>query len=263
MNLEPLPLNGEELDWLDQFLLDHIDDETDTEGKNEGVLNVSELDGFLTALVSGPAVVPPSRWLPVVWGDFEPEWKNEKEFEAVFMLLIRHINGITAALMEQPEDFEPLFVERVVEGKTYSIIDEWCEGYVQGVKLTADLWGAGGRGMEVLLMPIRAFTSETDWRAHELSSDVEIENLNHAITCNVREIHAGWLVRHEAYAPSSVLVHRAALRVGRNDPCPLRKWQEIQEMLSALTWLTVSRPRRFSAVNGLRSVRHRQDTRLA
>lgn len=219
MNFESTPLNDEELDWLDQFLLDRIDDDTDTEGKNEGVLDVSELDGLLTALVSGPVVVHPSRWLPVVWGDFEPEWKNVKEFEAVLTLLIRHMNGIAAALMTQPEDFEPLFLERVVEGKTYAIVDEWCEGYVQGVNLTADLWGAGGLEMEVLLMPIRAFTSETDWRAHELS-DVEIENLHDAITHNVREIHAYWLARREADAPSSAPVRRTEPSVGRNDPCP-------------------------------------------
>jgi uncharacterized protein len=44
MNLEPTPLNDEELDWLDQFLLDRVDDEADTEGRNEGVLDVSELE---------------------------------------------------------------------------------------------------------------------------------------------------------------------------------------------------------------------------
>lgn len=220
MNLEPLPLNDEELDWLDQFLLDRIDDDTVTEGKNEGVLDISELDGFMTALVSGPVVVPPSRWLPVVWGDFEPEWKNPQEFEAVFTLLIRHMNGIVSSLMEQPGDFEPLFLERVVEGKTYTIVDEWCEGYVQGVNLTADLWGAGGLEMEIMLIPMRAFTSETDWRGHELSSDVEIENLYQAIARNVREIHTYWLARREADAPSFVPVRRAAPSAGRNAPCP-------------------------------------------
>jgi uncharacterized protein len=229
MNFEPTPLNDEELDWLDQFLLDRIDEDADTEGKNEGVLDVSELDGFLAALVSGPAVVPPSRWVPVVWGDFEPEWKNAKEFEAVFTLLIRHMNGIAATLMEQPEEFEPLFRERVVEGKTYTIVDEWCAGYVQGVKLTADLWGAGGLEMAALLMPIRAFTSETDWRAHELSSDVEIENLQNAITRNVREIHAYWLARREAYPPSSAPVHRTELSVGRNDPCPCGSGKKLKK----------------------------------
>lgn len=220
MNFESTPLNDEELDWLDQFLLDRIDDDTETEGRNEGILNVSVLDGLLTALVSGAVVVPPSRWLPVVWGDFEPEWKNAQEFEAVFALLIRHMNGIAIMLMEQPEAFEPLFLERVVEGKTYTIVDEWCEGYMLGVKLTADLWDAEALAMRLMLMPIRAFTSETDWRGHELSSDVEIENLHNAITRNVREIHAYWLARREAYAPSSAPVCRTEPSVGRNDPCP-------------------------------------------
>ena len=187
-------------------------------GKNEGVLNASELDGLLTALVSGPVVTHPSRWLPVVWGDFEPKWKNAKEFEAVLALLIRHMNGIAATLMTQPEDFEPLFLECVVEDKTYTIVDEWCEDHVQGVNLTAGQWDAGGQEMEVLLVPIRAFTRETDWRAHELS-DVEIENLHDAITHNVRELHAYWLARREADAPSSAPVRRTAPSVGRNDPC--------------------------------------------
>lgn len=220
MNFESAPLKDEELDWLDQFLLDRIDDDADTEGKNEGVLNVSELDGLLTALVSGPVVVPPSRWLPVVWGDFEPEWKNAQEFEAVFTMLIRHMNGIATALMTQPEDFELLFLERTVGGKTYTIVDEWCEGYMQGVKLTADLWKVEDLEMKLMLMPIRAFTSETDWRGHELSTNAEIENLQKAITRNVREIHAYWLARRDAYAPPSTPVRRSEPSVGRNDPCP-------------------------------------------
>lgn len=214
------PLNDEELDRLDRFLLDRVDEDAVTEGKNEGVLDISQLDGLLTAVVSGPVTVPPSRWLPVVWGDFEPEWKNEKEFETVFTLLIRHMNGIASALMQQPEDFEPLFLKRVVESKTYTIVDEWCEGYMQGVKLTADLWQAEGLTMELMLMPIRAFTSETEWRGHDLSSHAEIENLQNAIIRNVREIHAYWLARREAHAPSSTPFRRAEPSVGRNDPCP-------------------------------------------
>jgi uncharacterized protein len=130
------------------------------------------------------------------------------------------MNGIAATLMTQPEDFEPLFRERVVEGKTYTIVDDWCEGYVHGVELTADLWEAEGMTMKLLLAPIRAFTSETDWRGHELSSDDEIENLQNAISRNVREIHAYWLARREAYAPSSAPFRRTEPSVGRNDPCP-------------------------------------------
>lgn len=49
------PLDGEELVRLDEFLLNRIDDEAGDRiaaaGGDEGILDVSELDGFLTALV--------------------------------------------------------------------------------------------------------------------------------------------------------------------------------------------------------------------
>ena len=98
-------LNEAEIDRLDRFLLDCIDEDADTDGKDEGVLDISELDGFFTALVSGPVMIQPSRWLPVVWGDFEPTWESTEDFEDVISLMIRHMNGIAATLMEQPEDF--------------------------------------------------------------------------------------------------------------------------------------------------------------
>ena len=58
------PLNDEEIDRLDRFLLDRIDDEADTEDKDEGVLDISELDGFFTALVSGPVIFRPRAGCP-------------------------------------------------------------------------------------------------------------------------------------------------------------------------------------------------------
>lgn len=64
--LRTFQLNEEEIERLDQFLLDRIDEDAGTEGKDEGVLDISELDGFFTAFVNGPVVIPPSRWLPAV-----------------------------------------------------------------------------------------------------------------------------------------------------------------------------------------------------
>ncbi|MHB8745249.1 MAG: UPF0149 family protein [Gammaproteobacteria bacterium] len=213
------PLTEAELDQLGRLLLDRIDDDADTDGKDEGVLDVSELDGFLTAIVSGPVTVPPSRWVPAMWGDFEPAWENPQDFETLFSLLMRHMNGIVEMLMAQPADFEPMFAERDVKGKTYTIVDEWCQGYMRGVALTADQWSTDSSEMTILLAPIRAFTSETAWRAHDLSA-TETENIQNAITPNVRAIHAYWLARRAHQAPSAAPAQRVAPRVGRNDPCP-------------------------------------------
>ena len=57
------PLDDFEYDELDGFLLALDSD--------RAVQNMSELDGFVTAIVSGPEYVAPSEWLPVLWGGGE------------------------------------------------------------------------------------------------------------------------------------------------------------------------------------------------
>ena len=106
------PLDDDEIAWLGEFLLDRIDDDADTGDRDEGILDISELDGFLTAVVSGPVTVLPSQWIPQVWGDFEPVWEREQDVQKVMTLLMRHMNAIAVMLKEQPEDFEPIFLER-------------------------------------------------------------------------------------------------------------------------------------------------------
>jgi len=213
------PLTDEECDRLDRFLLDRIDEEADTLGKDEGVLDISELDGMFTALVSSPISTVPSRWLPVVWGDFEPVWDSQEEFEEILTLMIRHMNAIAHLLMEYPEEFEPMFLEREVESNTYTIVDEWCDGYVRGVELSEEGWHTSAEDLADLLAPIFAFTEKTKWRGHDLNDD-ERASIRQAIAPNVRKIHAYWLARRAEYAPVAQQVRRTAPRVGRNDPCP-------------------------------------------
>jgi uncharacterized protein len=121
--------------------------------------------------------------------------------------------------MDFPQDYEPLFLEREVEGVSYTIVDEWCEGYLRGVELARDDWSAGGEEMADLLAPIYAFTTKTKWRGHDLSDD-EREIARQAIVPNVRKIHAYWLARRADHAPVTQPVRRSMPRVGRNDPCP-------------------------------------------
>ncbi|MBF8269490.1 MAG: hypothetical protein HW386_1199 [Gammaproteobacteria bacterium] len=212
-------LSDAEIEQLDNFLLGRIDADDDTEDKDEGVLSISELDGLFTALVSGPDAIQPSQWLPVVWGDFEPVWESMQDSERVLGLMMRHMNSIAAMLREQPDNFEPLFMERVVADQSYTIVDEWCEGYSRGVELAAPLWEAGGREMNILLTPILAFASQTDWRGHDFVTD-EIEILQNAITPNVRLIHAYWRAWRDESATAPQPERSVEHSVGRNDLCP-------------------------------------------
>ena len=220
MNTNQEYISDDDLDYLDDFLLDRIDENADTEGKDEGILGVSDLDGFLMAVVSGPNLIPPSQWLPAVWGDFEPVWESEKEAQKVMMLMIDIMNSTASTLMESAEEFQPLFNERIVDGKTYTIVDEWCEGYMRGVSLAQTLWDSAGLEMQILLTPIMGFTESTDWQAHDFPNENEVANVRNAITPNAQAIHAYWLQRRADFKPSVSTVRRESPRIGRNDPCP-------------------------------------------
>jgi len=195
LNLDT-PLNDEELHVLDRFLLNRFEDDTYAEDKDEGVLGISELDGMFTAIVSGPELVELSVWLPAVWGDFEPEWENPEDATAIMTLMIRHMNGIAATLQDENEEFEPLFMESMEDGKTYIMVDEWCEGYLRGMDLAADLWEEAGAEMEALTAPILAFTSASDWEVDK-QDPANSDELMEAITPNVREIHDWWLEQRQ------------------------------------------------------------------
>ncbi len=213
-------ISDEDLDYLDNFLLDRIDENADTEGKDEGILGLADLDGLLTAVVSGPNLIPPSQWLPAVWGDFEPEWESEKEAQKVMMLMIDIMNSTASTLMDSSEEFQPLFYERKVDGETITIVDDWCEGYMCGVSLAQELWDSAGQEMEKLLTPIKGFTELTDWQAHDLPTKAEVVNIQNAITPNAQAIHVYWQQRREDFKPAVSTVRRDAPRIGRNDPCP-------------------------------------------
>jgi hypothetical protein len=53
------PLTNREIEKLDAFLL--------SDGGLENAMDVSTLDGFLCAVLSGPNVIMPSEWMRWVW----------------------------------------------------------------------------------------------------------------------------------------------------------------------------------------------------
>ncbi|HWK55351.1 MAG TPA: UPF0149 family protein [Hyphomicrobiales bacterium] len=190
--VEPfVPLTPEELDWLDRLLYERVEEETADE-EAEGILSLAELDGFFTALISGPLPPQDVDWWPLIWGDFEPEWESEAQFNDAMQLIQRHINTIAATLADAPEEFEPLFMEYEEDGELLLSVDDWCEGYMRGVALAEKRWKAAGEGLHKLLTAISAFSSVTDWRAHNRSSDQEFDQLSAALTPNVRRIYLYW-----------------------------------------------------------------------
>ncbi|WP_217511033.1 UPF0149 family protein [Vibrio metschnikovii] len=104
------------------------------------LLNEAKTQGFITAMALAPNVLPPSEWLPFLWGgDDTAPFSDAKQMESYFGLIIRLWNEYHPALLDGswtwPEGCE-LDEEDIVTQNTR----DFCEGVLQGWQLTRDDW---------------------------------------------------------------------------------------------------------------------------
>lgn len=222
-----LPLTDEELNKLDAFLMERLSEEQENSGTNSGVLDICELDGFFTALVSGPDPVTPSQWLPAIWGDYEPDWDTLGNMGDVVAMMIRHMNGISKALLASPEEFRPLFFEQKIGEKYYTIVDEWCQGYAKGVSLTAESWEKAESEVKQMLAPIFTFVGQEAWDQLDRMRGDQVDELQRMIPPAVRDIYLWWMDKKKACSEeqkSGQVVDLAEARkrakLKHHDDCP-------------------------------------------
>ncbi|WP_350940295.1 UPF0149 family protein [Vibrio metschnikovii] len=104
------------------------------------LLNEAKTQGFITAMALAPNVLPPSEWLPFLWGgDDTAPFSDAKQMESYFGLIIRLWNEYRPALLDGswswPKGCE-LDEEDIVTQNTR----DFCEGVLQGWQLTRDDW---------------------------------------------------------------------------------------------------------------------------
>src|SRR5512145_2423468 len=130
-------LSEQEMDELDGFLM--------SDATTNEVMMLDCLDGFLTALASGPAMPKPEAWMPRVWGptaDDAPTFSSEAQAARIADLLARHLNAIVWSLQQDAEHFEPVFDMQVFEGDEREYMDGemWAHGYMTGIDIQRDSW---------------------------------------------------------------------------------------------------------------------------
>lgn len=210
-------LSNTELDELNDFL---ISDET-----LEGCMDISTLDGFLTALIIGPDTIVPSRWLPVLWGETENDemvWESMDKMEPITSLILRHYNSIAEGFQVDPPDFNPI-IYISGEEEEVAIIDEWCHGFMQAVGLSFDSWKPiiDSDEHRRLITPILLHGTAEGWE--ELAEDPQFSAFSHEewvamLPAAVREIHQFWIPYRRAEA--QIAKKTSIPKTGRNDPCP-------------------------------------------
>ena len=162
------PLTDTELDQLSAILARFGDERS---------MNLEQLDGFLAALICGPELVPPSKYLPEIWGD-QTVFEDASSAQVFMSLLVRHWNAI-ADTLNSGEAYLPLLLEDE-SGITQG--NGWANGFLRGMEFGKEDWALlfedeehGGS-----LVPIFAL-------ANEHNPDPELRSYHQPIGAELRE----------------------------------------------------------------------------
>jgi uncharacterized protein len=215
----PSPLSDEEMDVLTEFLLsDATSDET---------MMPDRLDGFLTALVTAPAMPPPSVWLPKVWGTSEkdePAFTSYAQLERITGLIMRHMSSLIMTLGENPDSCEPIFDSAVYPDSTREYVDGemWAYGFMTGINLQRQDWQPvfDDPKKAAILRPIYLLGTEdlTEQEEALIETPEQREELATLIPASVAELYRLWTpVRRVVSDPA---LRRHLPKIGRNEKCP-------------------------------------------
>jgi uncharacterized protein len=194
-------------------------------------MNLERLDGLLAALICGPDIVPPSEYLPVIWGGhmvLEDTFGAQPILQDFLSLIMPHWNVI-ADTLHSGDVYLPLLLE---DEPGVSRGNDWANGFLRGMELRREDWVAllddekhGG-----WIVPILAL-------AHEHDSDPEMRPYKEPVSAEMREkliVGVGAAagvngiyryfksqgLREEHPLGDITTLRRIFPKVGRNDPCP-------------------------------------------
>src|SRR3954471_20259699 len=220
------PLTDAEIERLDHFLIG--------ESTPKEAMDISMMDGFITALASGPNMMLPSSMLRWIWdadrGEQSPTFANAAESKHIVELIIRYCNNINATLNHALDEYEPLILQSELDGATIPVIDEWCVGYYQCITIERAAWAPLMGQHPEWFAVIMLYGTEDGWDELKRRQDSYDQHQVFAdsLADSVRNIHRYWLEQRRmqiARGEGPGIIGRRdpirhALKIGRNDPCP-------------------------------------------
>ena len=229
--MKPEPLTDAELDHLGA-LLERFD--------NNRSMNVEQLDGFLAALICGPELVPPSKYLPKIWGD-RTAFEDTSSAQEFLSLIVRHWNTI-ADTLNSGKVYLPLLLEDE-SGITHG--NDWADGFLRGMEFGKEDWTLllndedhGGSLIAIFAL------------ANEHNPDPTMRPYKDPISTELRETlivsaAAGTTQVYRYFKTRRLLDNdplgnmstsrRTMPKIGRNDPCPCGSGKKFKQCCGKTT----------------------------
>jgi len=138
------------LEYLDEFLR--------SDAAHPDSMGLSDLDGFLTGIACCPEPIPVKEWLDVALGDAD-------EVPGRLMGAVTSLYKEIRDRLEAEQQLEPVFWESQ-DGTVIAM--DWCEGFMDAVKLRPERWDAFSQtktGSE-LMLPILVHMLDDGGNSH-------------------------------------------------------------------------------------------------
>lgn len=189
-------------------------------------MDVSMIDGFFCALVSGPHLISLARALPWVFdsehGEQQPALKDAAQMQQIKGVLMKQWQATAAELMSPHCAYEPLLGCRELDdGRQVFILDEWCAGYLLGMRLDPTAWLPLQVEQPAWFETLVRYGSEEGWRSMERQppSDAEHEQAVAGLASQVLQIQRYWLARRGESPSAPLAPTRSEPQLGRDDLC--------------------------------------------
>jgi uncharacterized protein len=145
-------------------------------------------------------------------------------------LIIRYWNSVNDTLNNALDEYEPLILQRELDGATIPVIDEWCVGYYKCIAIDRAAWAPLMAQHPEWFAAIMLYGTEDGWDELKRRQDSVDQHQAFAdsLTGSVRNIHRYWVEQRRMQIARGEIPRvigrrepiRHALKIGRNDPCP-------------------------------------------
>ncbi len=188
-------------------------------------MTLSELDGYIVGVLACPEMIPPSEWLPQVWGETgKAEFPDEQSAEETIGAVMARYNSVVASITGS------LWIEPIYEVDPNSdevMWEPWVDGFTRAMRLRPDAWSRlldqadeETRATMIFLMALQdIYTGQSKFTDEEIDEiDLEAPDLiPNCVATILYQSRPELSLRDSEYFPGMQV--KAGSRPGRNDPC--------------------------------------------
>jgi uncharacterized protein len=217
----------------------------------EGTLTLGELRGFLFALNSAPELVKPSDWIPFIFANEEPGFRDMEEAEEVMEALMDLYNDVNVSVLAEGPSLPPgcVFLDPPMANlEPEAPVSQWARGFSAGHMWLEEAWDRylpeemeEEMGAALAALAFFASPSMAEKMAAELpGADATVERLAEMF----RRVFSDAVME---YAGMGRTIYETVLKVeeglqtskpasapvGRNDPCPCGSGKKFKKCCGA------------------------------